>query len=365
MTNAMDLITPASTSPLTMSLLLLLHPTVVANADQQGLVVTVREQLKREYPAAAITQQIIDRVANKKVELAPGSFDRIVYINPNDNKSIPAPTLPLLWQLLVPGGVLEGDLPRGQDLDVLMSGFVVENNKWVRPQPVAPVLLQKRASARATGSGAGRKLPAFKKAAGAAAGAAAPADAYSMASPTLTDTSLNSDDEAATMKRKLQQTKLSYFSDSDEELADVAALSEDDLVNDAAVFGTATTLITPRLCDVTKKRRRKACKDCTCGLKEQEEAAVGQQKTLQDTILGTMAQLATLEALKIEERLQNVVRYAEQDMAEVDFTVEGKTGGCGSCALGDAFRCDGCPFLGLPPFKPGEVITIDSLGEDI
>lgn len=353
-----------------MSILLLLHPTVVANADQQGLVVTVREQLEREYPAAAITQQVIDRVANKKVELAPGSFDRIVYINPNDDKSMPAPALPLLWELLVPGGVLEGDLPRGQDLDVLMSGFVVENKKWVRPRPVASVLLQKRAPARPTGSGAGRRLPAFKKAAGAAAGAAAdaaaPADAmYSVASPTLTDTSLNSDDEAATMKRKLQQTKLSYFSDSDEELTDAAALSEDDLVKDAAVFGTATTLITPRLCDVTKKRRRKACKDCTCGLKEQEEAAVGQQKTLQDTILGTMAQLATLEALKIEERLLNVVRYDEQDMAEVDFTVEGKTGGCGSCALGDAFRCDGCPFLGLPPFKPGEVITIDSLGEDI
>lgn len=64
------------------------------------------------------------------------------------------------------------------------------------------------------------------------------------------------------------------------------------------------------------KAGRKPCKDCSCGLADIAE-----------------------------------------DGDAVDTTSAAKSN-CGSCSLGDAFRCAGCPYLGLPPFKPGEKVNI-------
>lgn len=83
-------------------------------------------------------------------------------------------------------------------------------------------------------------------------------------------------------------------------------------------------------------RRRRACKDCTCGLASQIEA----------------------EDAKRRANADDVLKLEKDDLTEMDFTVEGKTGSCGNCSLGDAFRCDGCPYKGLPAFKPGEEVQI-------
>ena len=66
---------------------------------------------------------------------------------------------------------------------------------------------------------------------------------------------------------------------------------------------------------------RKACDNCTCGRAEQE---VGSKQPKQIA-----------------------------------------TSSCGKCALGDAFRCASCPYLGKPAFKPGEEHLVLDLTDDL
>ncbi|KAJ5450470.1 Fe-S cluster assembly protein dre2 [Penicillium daleae] len=114
-------------------------------------------------------------------------------------------------------------------------------------------------------------------------------------------------------------------------------INEDSLIDEEDF---TRPIMPPPECQPKTGRRRRACKDCTCGLADRLEAEDKERRANADKNL-------------------NVLKLQSDDLTELDFTVEGKTtGSCGSCALGDAFRCAGCPYLGLPAFKPGQEVQI-------
>lgn len=105
--------------------------------------------------------------------------------------------------------------------------------------------------------------------------------------------------------------------DMDDEEVDLvdsdALLDEDDLKRPDPASLKAPS------CGDGATKKKKACKNCTCGLAEElDQESKGKQKT-------------------------NMPKSA-----------------CGSCYLGDAFRCASCPYLGMPAFKPGEKIVLDN-----
>jgi hypothetical protein len=136
--------------------------------------------------------------------------------------------------------------------------------------------------------------------------------------------------------------------DDDELIDEDTLLTEEDLKRPVVVRKSPNhLLITECLTNITPApecaprvgKRRRACKDCTCGLAERIAAEDAAKRSTADQ---------QLKALKLDA----------DDLAEVDFTVQGKVGSCGNCSLGDAFRCDGCPYIGMPAFKPGEEVRL-------
>lgn len=95
----------------------------------------------------------------------------------------------------------------------------------------------------------------------------------------------------------------------------------------------------PEASDKPVKRRR-ACKDCTCGLKELEVEEERQQASARQFFLEGDDDIP--EAMKVATEGKESI-WPENKRAEAK-----KTGSCGSCSLGDAFRCNSCPYMGEP-----------------
>ncbi|XP_030059434.1 anamorsin [Microcaecilia unicolor] len=100
---------------------------------------------------------------------------------------------------------------------------------------------------------------------------------------------------------------------------DVDLLDSDELLDSEDLKKPDPTSLRAPGCGTGSEKKRKACKNCTCGLAEELE-----QETRDTTQQSSEAKSA-----------------------------------CGNCYLGDAFRCASCPYLGMPAFKPGEKILLN------
>lgn len=165
--------------------------------------------------------------------------------------------------------------------------------------------------------------------------------AHSSAGPAVASVTVPVDGKATTLDMKPASTVPAGVGFVELDLGDYESgdelLDEDDILTDAE---RNRPIQQPPECAPKPGQRRKACKDCTCGLAER------------------MAEQDKKRAEQRDKNIKATIKLASEDLSEMDFTVQGKKGSCNSCSLGDAFRCDGCPYIGLPPFKPGEEVTI-------
>lgn len=101
----------------------------------------------------------------------------------------------------------------------------------------------------------------------------------------------------------------------DVDTEDVELVNDDDLLDESDV-NKPTSESLRKACDL-KEKKRKACINCTCGL-------------------------------------------ADEKKTEDPVTQKSVVSACGSCYLGDAFRCASCPYLGMPAFQPGENVKLSA-----
>ncbi|KAL8286256.1 hypothetical protein RQP46_004744 [Phenoliferia psychrophenolica] len=124
--------------------------------------------------------------------------------------------------------------------------------------------------------------------------------------------------------------------------ASTPTIDESTLLTDADL--ERPTLVKREDCDV--KRTRKACKNCSCGLRE----LLLDEKEQDDLVAAGFAAPAAATngaATKV-------------GVKKISSTM---TSSCGSCYLGDAFRCASCPYLGMPAFEPGQKVTMGGMDD--
>ncbi|SPO23026.1 related to DRE2 - component of the Fe-S protein assembly machinery [Ustilago trichophora] len=144
--------------------------------------------------------------------------------------------------------------------------------------------------------------------------------------------------------------------------------SSNDLIDQSTLLRdadfVATTAIKRPDCDVGpgQGKKKKACKGCTCGLRELQEEEERNANVVQlDTEdMDMPGGSSNAEGAKRTEVTETIIGKdgKPKTIKRIQVDTKGATSSCGSCFLGDAFRCSSCPYLGLPAFEPGQKVEI-------
>ncbi|KAL8944031.1 MAG: hypothetical protein Q9211_000737 [Gyalolechia sp. 1 TL-2023] len=273
--------------------------------------------------------QMLDRLALSLVNLPHDTYDVVLILLDADGtrtesqRLLTASLLSIIVKSLKPGGVLASQdgkfalIGSDERREAIFAGLVINDNAAVKPDydvtHSVPLRLGKKneqgaaASTSTSGTGVVSLELSGKRKNGPARDLTPAGVGFVLPGDDIDGAGIEYDDEL---------------------------IDEDDLLSDEDM---KSTVVQPVECRPKAGKRRRACKDCSCGLAQRLEAE---------------------EMAKRDTADQQLAKLKAEELSEVDFTVQGKVGSCGNCALGDAFRCDGCPYIGQPAFKPGEEVKI-------
>ncbi|KAI1907192.1 electron carrier [Ophidiomyces ophidiicola] len=303
-------------------MLLLSPPSLAARPDMLESSLTT-------YSRYATDLQMLDRLAAGLVALPESTYDIVMLLADADGRTSPTPlmdrgVLQSIVRTLRPAGKLKSDSgafaspAASERTELILAGLVFDDTGGLmKPdygsQAAVPLRLGKK---KVTNGVVNDTSPA--------------------ATEVTTVKKTNGDSAVSGMGFADFSDDFTVLGDEDGLEDDEELIDEDTLLDEEDM---RRPIVQPPECRPKAGKRRRACKDCTCGLAERLQEEDRAKRANADAALETM-------------------KLGASDLAEVDFTVQGKVGSCGNCALGDAFRCDGCPYIGLPPFKPGEEVRL-------
>jgi hypothetical protein len=334
--------------------LLIGTPSIAAHPERLDQVYEIHDRSSTDL-------QMLDRIAAGLVNLPASTYDVVLLLADADgttresHKLLARDVMNKVVSALKVGGVLKsqaGPFQGAEKTEAILAGLTETADGMIKPEQEEPVSIPLKFGKKANGTNGTNGMNGMNGANG-ANGAVNPDGSVPL--------NLNRKRNQLEPVKPVGVGFVDFSDDLDDPIItgeDDDLIDEDDLITEADMARPViqrglhfsyhlirSTNMFPALeCQPKPGKRRRACKDCTCGMKEKLEAEDAAKRSSADKAL-------------------NSLKLDADDLAEVDFTVQGKVGSCGNCALGDAFRCDGCPYIGLPAFKPGEEVRL--LNNDI